>query len=333
MQYNIVRKALQNLEQTTDIKGKWKAAGKKKGKAEIDGTIELVLEGKTFNFCTIIKNNLRSIHIENLIETALKNKPLLVLADQIYPSIKEELRAHNIAYIETCGNIYLKQNSCLYWIETNKAIPAKKQKNNRAFTKTGLRLVFDILNDENELNNSYRELAKKANIALGNVNYIINGLKENGFVVSLNKETLQLTNKKELLDTWANKYLETLKNELVVGTYRFVNQNDFLNWKKIKLDNTKTVWGGEAAGDLLTKYLKAAKLTLYTTETQNELFKKYRLIPDPKGSVDVYHKFWNDKQHPSETAPALLVYADLINTNDTRCLETANKIYEKIIQN
>ena len=31
--------------------------------------------------------------------------------------------------------------------------------------------------------------------------------------------------------------------------------------------------------------------------------------------------------------PPLLLYADLMNTNDRRCIETAQKIYDEFIQN
>ncbi|MBS1908251.1 MAG: hypothetical protein JST03_00090, partial [Bacteroidetes bacterium] len=91
---------------------------------------------------------------------------------------------------------------------------------------------------------------------------------------------------------------------------------------------------------LLTNYLRPAELTLYSTETRNDLIKNYRLIPDEKGNVKAYEKFWNngDVNTNANTVedvvvPPLLVYADLMNTNDRRCIETAQKIYDGFIQN
>jgi len=95
----------------------------------------------------------------------------------------------------------------------------------------------------------------------------------------------------------------------------------------------KTWWGGEPAGDLLTNYLRPAELTLYTMETRNELIKNYRLIPDENGNVKAYNKFWQHDEVDDNTVPPLLVYADLINSNDRRCTETALKIYDEFLQN
>ena len=93
--------------------------------------------------------------------------------------------------------------------------------------------------------------------------------------------------------------------------------------KNIKLRNG-TVWGSEPAAALLTNYLQPQIFTLYTTETTAALMRQYRLVPNPKGNIEVYKKFWNDDLDSSpNTAPELLVYADLINSQDGRNIDTA----------
>ncbi len=258
--------------------------------------------------------------------------PLMVIADHIFPKIKEELRNHDIAYLEGNGNIWLKAEKALLWIDTNKTLPEEKEKINRAFTKTGLKVLFHFLLDENLINAPYREIAQKTEIALGNVNNILNGLREKGFLLKMNKENYKLTNKKELLNTWMTRYAEKLKPELEIGTFRFLKDEDFLNWKRLPIKPGKTWWGGEPAGDLLTNYLKPAVLTLYTVENKNELIRNYRLIPDPKGNVKAYIKFWNYNEVTDKIVPPLLVYADLMNTGDHRCIETAQKIYNELFK-
>jgi hypothetical protein len=59
-----------------------------------------------------------------------------------------------------------------------------------------------------------------------------------------------------------------------------------------------------------------------------------RLIPDPKGDVEILDAFWNldDANLMPETVPPLLVYADLLASNDPRNLETAKMIYDGVIQ-
>jgi hypothetical protein len=165
---------------------------------------------------------------------------------------------------------------------------------------------------------------------LGNINYIYNGLKDLGFLIRKNKDTYLLTRKKELLEKWMGAYEEKLKPSLKIGNFRFAKENDFANWKNLDIQPEKTCWGGEAAADLLTDYLRPAELMLYTRESRSELMKNYRLIPDQEGPVSIYQKFWH--QPEAITAPPLLVYADLMNTHDKRSLETAEKVYDKFLR-
>jgi hypothetical protein len=256
----------------------------------------------------------------------------MVVAKRIFPKIKEELRQNNIAYLEANCNAWLQKDNIYIWIDSNEPLEQEKEKPNRAFTKTGLKVVFQFLLDEELINLPYREIATKADIGLGNVNNILNGLKDTGYLIKLNNNQYKLTNKKELLEKWVLSYEERLKPSLEIGTFRFLKQEDFNNWKRLPLKNRKTWWGGEAAGDLYTNYLQPANLMLYTLEAKNELIKNYRLVPDTKGNVKAYKKFWQYDEVNENVVPPLLAYADLMNTGDNRCTETANQIYEQFLK-
>lgn len=329
---NTANMALANLQRTAQIKGKWKPIAINGNDNGLDGQIEFTLEESLIKMNAEVKNNLRTIHLPQIYKLAKTYAPLMVIADHIFPKIKEELRNHNIAYLEGNGNIWLKYGKGLLWIDANKTLPEDKEKINRAFTKTGLKVLFDFLQDETLINAPYREIALRAEIALGNVNYILNGLKEKGFLLKMNKDEYKLNNKKELLNAWMTKYAEKLKPELEIGTFRFLKDEDFINWKKLPIKPGKTWWGGEPGGELFTNYLKPAVLTLYTLETKNELIKHYRLIPDPNGNVKVYRKFWKYDKVNDNTVPPLLIYTDLMNTGDHRCIETAQKIYNDLLK-
>lgn len=324
----IVHKALENLHKNLGIMGHWENNGLR----TLDGTIELIVENHSLKFYVEIKQELRNHQLPKLIEQAQRDGSLMVVANRIFPKIKEELRLNKIAHLETNGNIWINQSGVLLWVDTQKALPEIKEKGNRAFTKTGLKVVFDFLLQENEINLPYREIAKNANVSLGNVNYVFAGLKEMGFLIKLNKDRYKLINKKELLDKWVTAYAERLKPSLRVGTFRFLKAEDFYEWKKLPVQLGKTYWGSEAAGDLLTNYLRPEQLTLYTLESRSELMKNYRLIPDDKGNVQVYKIFWKTIENQENTAPALLVYTDLMNIDDSRAVETAQKIYDEYIQ-
>ncbi|MBI2269278.1 MAG: hypothetical protein HYU69_02865 [Bacteroidetes bacterium] len=327
---NLINIALENLFNATGLRGKWKGNGIK----ELDGKLEFVIGNKHPVFNLEVKKEFRNHHLPIIMEHVKKWDPLMLVAEKIFPKIKEELRKQKIAYLETNGNIYLNADEQFVWLEGNKALTTQGEKVNRAFTKTGAKVIFLFLLEENFINLPYRDLAEKADVALGNINYIMNGLKEMGFILKINKEEVKLTNKKELLEKWMAAYEEKLKPHLYVDTFRFLKEEDFLNWKKLPLKHGETYWGGEPAGDLLTNYLRPAMFTLYTNETRADLMKNYKLVPDKAGNIKVYKKFWELKEiDKANHVPPLLVYADLMNTGDPRNIETAQKIYERFLQN
>ena len=221
----------------------------------------------------------------------------------------------------------------MIWIDTNKPYMEIKANSNRAFNKTGLKIIFHFLLHEDSINFPYRQIATLTKVGLGNINYVMTGLKEMGFLIQLNKNTYKLTRKKELVEKWMSAYFERLKPALKIGTFRFLQEEDFANWKTLEFKNRDTRWGCKPAGDLLTNYLHPAELTIYTTETRRDLIKNYRLLPDEKGNVIAYQTFWHQDEDNGHVVPALLAYVDLMNTNDRRCTETAQKIYNAILQN
>lgn len=327
---DIVKTAIQAFENQTGIKGKWKPTPNQL----LDGVMDFYFaQNKPRRFVVEVKREVRNHHLPGLLDQGIRHKNLIVIAENIFPKIKEELQQHDIAYLETNGNTFLrKKNSYFIWIDHHK--PKTKLKEvNRAFTKTGLKVIFLFLLNETYINQPYREIAAKAGVGLGNVNIIINGLKALRLLVRKNEKEFLLPDKKALLEKWIGAYEERLKPTIHQGNYRFLNNEDFFNWPNLKIKTDTTLWGGEPAGDLYTANLNPEILTIYTTESRVELMKNYRLVPDEKGKVKIYQKFWKTEGYNFDKAvPPILAYTDLINTGNQRCIDTAQKIYEKFLK-
>ena len=91
-----------------------------------------------------VKKELRQHQLNAILNRTRTDRPLIIVANQIFPTIKENLREHNIAYLEANGNVYIKHEDVLIWIDGNKPLQEAKDKTNRAFTKTGLKTVFHL---------------------------------------------------------------------------------------------------------------------------------------------------------------------------------------------
>jgi hypothetical protein len=322
-----IQTAIENLQKTALIKATWKKGANEK----LDGELDIVVGGKPLHFLLEVKGELRNHNLLKILKQANQWKNLMIVANRIWPGVKEELRAKQIAYLEGNGNIFIDKKPIFIWLDHNKPLPQQRDKPNRAFARAGLQVIFLFLTDPNFLNRPYRLIAKAANTALGNINNVINGLLDLGFLIRKNKNELMFADKKGLLNKWIVAYEERLKPTLHVGNYRFLDKAT--DWKNFDLKTGEPVWGGEPGGDILTHYLRPEILTLYTREPQRNLMQQFRMVPDKLGTIKIYQKFWNDIEVPKpQVAPPLLVYADLINTNDKRCRETAQKIYEQYIE-
>lgn len=328
MQSKIVDIAIENLVKNTGIKAKYII----KDATNNESQIEFLFNNKRLVLNAQIRTEIRNHQLLGIAD--LNKNHSIIVAKYFSPIIKQELRKLNVSYLDIAGNIYIKTKSEFIWIEGFSYSKSIEEKSGRAFKPAGLKLIFSLLENNQLINYSQREISKKAGIALGNTNYIVNELKDLQFIIKKNKKELLLRNKKELLSKWISAYEETLKPTLHIGNFRFLNDEDYLNWKDIKLNAELSLWGSEPAGSIYTKFLKPEIFTIYTNETRENLIKNYRLIPDPQGDVKCYKAFWNlMTEKNSNVVPPLLAYADLLNTGDKRNVETANRIYEKFLRN
>jgi hypothetical protein len=93
-------------------------------------------------------------------------------------------------------------------------------------------------------------------------------------------------------------------------------------------------WGGEVGAERLTGYLKPELFTIYQRAGDRTLLTKGRMRLDRNGNTEILQAFWGFEDDPArpDLAPPLLVYADLMATQDGRNLETAHLLYERFLE-
>ncbi len=312
----IIQLALEQLQQETGIAAKIL----KEGLLEVKG------QGEPIQFMVVQKDEPRNYHLAELVNLKEQHKHLMVIARQLFPGIREKLFANDIAYLDVQGNMFLKAPGIYIRVEGKKTIQRTANNGNRAFTATGLKVLFQFLQNKDMVNEPQRTIAQKAGVALGNITLVLDGLKETGYLIPLNKKEFLWENRQELLQRWVEYYGTNLKPRLHKNRYRLT-----LPWQEIRLNTTQTVWGGEPAADILTHHLRPEKYTLYTHETNAKLMKNYRLIPHKEGELEVLEMFWPQTRE-GVIAPPLIIYADLLTQGSKRNLEAAQIIYNEHIQ-
>lgn len=303
---------------------------------EYDGIINI----NGHAFAVEAKNELRKENkgflFARLEELKTKTKhPILIIAKYITSEVALELKENGINYLDVAGNCFIKFQGILLYFVGQKVHKKEKTNQAKAFQEAGIKIIFNLLNNPENLQLSYRELAELADVSIGSVSNVMNELEGQNFILKTKLKRV-LKNKTQLLERWVIAYQDVLRPRLVKKQMRFINPDAIQTWKELYLDNKEgiTLWGAEPAAAILTNHLVPEKFSIYTTQSWQNMGQDMGLVPDANGKVEVLQVFWKQKEvlKDQNTVPPLLVYADLIGSGYSRNIETAQIILENELQ-
>jgi hypothetical protein len=326
---SLADKAIEALKQHFPVKVSWE----KQINSQDTVVGFLLLENKRLP--TEVRSHFQMYQMGEILKKKSDYGDLLLIADAFTDAIKTLLKKEGISYLDTAGNAFMAYPPHLTLVIEGKKreIPPDKFKD-KAFTKAGMRLVFEYLKNPALLQLSYRKIMELQHLSLDTIAKTNASLKQQGFIRQWTDKQIALTNTHLLLKKWADVYETRIKPSLFYEKYAFLNAEAALNWQNIVFQKN-TCWGGEPAAALLTQDLRPALFTIYTTETRANLMRYYRLKPDVKGNIHIYLPFTDMHQILNIDNPFIthniLTYMDLIHSGDARNFEVAQKIYEKYI--
>lgn len=257
-------------------------------------------------------------------------QPLLV-APYITRTLAERCRELQLAFIDTAGNAYIKVPGLTVYA-TGEPRPAALKADlttYRIYTEVGMKIIFALLCDQQLGDATYREIGRVAQVAFGPVGAVIKDLENRGHLVQREKRRT-LVNTRALMETWVTRYPDALRPKLLINRY----QADRDRLQALDLHGLNAAWGAEVAAQRLTGYLQPERFILYLRGDANLLLTQARMRLDLNGNTELLKAFWNlpeDPAHP-DLVPPLLVYADLMATQDGRNLETARLLYEQYLE-
>lgn len=259
------------------------------------------------------------------------HKPILLFAGSIYPQLMKELRNEGVHVLDGAGNCAIHVGELLLYVEGKKKAlnPLIRQTTKgRLFKEAGLKVIFRLLLDPEWVHLSYRKMANSAAVSVGSISILMRELKEAGFILETSKG-LFLKKKKELLEHFIVGYHDVLKPKLLIRRMTFRNDSIRGNWMDLSLEQD-ACWGGESAAFLYDGYLNPEVFMLYGGDLKHWL--RAGLLPDEKGEVWLYTKFWTGTREGTKVAPHLLIYADLMGSGNSRNIEAAQRIYDYELQ-
>lgn len=267
--------------------------------------------------CNLVVQQLRDLKEQT-------DKPLIVAANYVSPEIFDSLPQEGISVVESSGNCKIVASPLFINISGKKSLQAKENKG-KAFNEAGLKVIFYFLLEDGNIDKPYRQIKEETGVSLGTIKNVVEELATGQYVITTTKGRF-LKNKKELLNTWQTHYNQTLKPKLKVKEMEFVDTDSRREWEKIALPEG-ACWSGEGGAFLTDHYLIPEQFDIYTEVPSVKLMMTKKMRFEENGSIKVYQKFWKgDKK--DKVAPKILIYADLMGSGNSRCIEAAQRLIE-----
>ena len=312
----ILNAALKAFEKEADIKAEVLKLEVKVGDIRVDAIVELNTRPKKIQFNAEVKRWAQNIDFGALIYQCKQITDLLLVADYVNPKMATRLREENIEFIDCAGNAYVDKENIKIWVKGN----PKPQKMGmwfeydqekpifeetvgaKIYTATGLKVIYQYLVDPTLLNAPYRTIAGRADVALGNIGWLMRDLIAGEYITQRGQgrnAKRKLRDYKRLLHGFTENYPGRLKQKQDLGTFYVTNPRWYLD---IDIAEFKGLWGGEYAAGNQTNYLKAEDGTIYLQDRMllPALVAAARLKggrePEGKiGKVQILQAFWAEK--------------------------------------
>lgn len=263
--------------------------------------------------------------------------PGFLFADHATQPVAERLRHLGIPFLDMAGNTWLEIPPVILRVEGMKPTgQPKPPQRNRAFQPTGLKVVFALLCRPELFKAPLRDIAEVAGVAHGTVGWVMYGLGERGYLIERGKGRGRRRTPRDLirlLDEWADEYARHLRPALLLGRYAPGANTRTDWWRQPGIQDQGVLLGGEPAAAQLTQYLQPGTITLYAQQVPGRLVAEQRLDRDEQGTIEFRRRFWpfdHEWERPDLVPPAL-IYADLLATDEPRCVETARMIHERYL--
>ena len=248
--------------------------------------------------------------------------PTMLIVGDISPQNLMKFAEEGFNVLDHAGNCYINIPP-LYILITGQKLVKPKETVKKVFNDSAIKLIFYFLLDKSNIAKPYRKIVEETGFSIGTVKNVIEEMTLQHHIIKTPKGRV-LMDWRKLLDDWQVAYNQTLKPKHFLKKMTLAKPERIKNWKDTKLPQD-ACWGGESGANLTDGYLIPEIHTIYTGGDSNEIIRTSRILPSSEGEILVYKKFWTGIEE-NHIAPKILIYADLMGTANSRCLDAAKRI-------
>ena len=339
----LLQQCLENLELLPNIQITPKNRPNKRVYSKETGIITIHSPLKSVDYIYAIQPDVTSTTAEVVIDDLLLkqqkvNEKLFLITRSLSEAAINKLVANNIEFIDTNGNIYLNSPAAYIFIR-GKHLFQEKSVSDSEITSNSLKVIYILLKSPDILKMSSEELAIAAGVTSVTVNDTLKNLYKLGYLQRQRDGKYIITRYSKLLERWEMGYAETLRSELLLGTFTPSVKSKFTVFCASliqKAQENNFLIGGELGAAIATSYLIPTRAILYVKENYQLIAEQMKLKPCPEGEIIFCKQFgFYNAYHYNQSEPIvdpLLIHAELRMENNERLEETAERIFMKYIK-
>ena len=290
------------------------------GNGEFDG--EMIWGGARYP--VLFKANCSALTIDQIVKRSEERSRIFFCTPYITPSLADLMVKHDCLYADLAGNLFIRKGNTVVLVQNQKKPQSLERKytRGRAWTLTGLKVLFLLLTEDEALNWPYRKIAEFSGVSLGSVRYILADLKNGKVIAEVNGQN-RWSGKNTTIADWGAAYKEKLLPSL---------DRRFYDGKiPEECEHFGLAVSGETALQGLT-LMKSRRFLAYKHGNINICIAQKRWRENAEGNIEIRQAFWPECRIFAERVPWLLVYADLLAEDDPRCNEAALEIYHRYLE-
>lgn len=329
MEANLIHRAIDNLYAASGIVGEVQQVDATDATGtSFDGVLRLLHTSRAVEVPFVVKRQLTKEQV-NWLKSL--NRKALVVFEKGSDAVKEQLRKDDLSYLETSGNAFLSLDDFFLFINTLKGTVHTTGKGSKAFTKTGLKIIYSLLSNSYAAEMNYRSLAELSGTSIDSVGRVLNELLTDKYLVKTGLRGFKMLDQPRLLKDWASLFNKTLRPKLKAHVFDF--QDGSTELRSLLGQNTSGLISGELAAEHMENQLIARKANVYLDGSFVDFALNNKLKPAKNGRITLIEKFWNKSDNYWEITESLasptLVYADLLDDPSPRNLEAADQVLKR----
>lgn len=308
------------------------------GLSDIDKGVISISEQK---FSLLFVESLDTIISDRILDKFLDPVSLLFMTPEVKRESAHRFASKGINFISLnemfsigIKGIRLMYDGTSFFINPEDSTAAAKPESNyvesrNLMTLAILKVILCLLSLPDAINWTVRKVAETADVSVGSVQRSLQILKNHSFVFNTAKGRF-LKNIHALLDIWVQGYNMVIRPKYFLGkaSFRENISHIALNEELYSLPSGYT-WGGEPAAYITNNFLKPEFFSIFTSGTYRDTCLDCTIIPRPTGNIEIIKKFWSDRLSDNIlTAPVFVIYAQLMGSDDSRCVEAARRIID-----